>query len=90
MSLSRLYSLSGLMLRRSSVNYARQIYTSTTSMAALQKPNWNHALSEAEKIVDYPTSSLGLRWLLSDDVANVGQHLHKIQSSNHPYLKTAK
>lgn len=77
------------MLRKSNANYVRQIYTSTTVMAALQKPNWSNALSEAEKIVDYPTSSLGLRWLLSDDIANVGQHLHKIKD-NHPYLKTAK
>ena len=78
------------MFRKNTINYARQIYTTSTSMAALHKPNWNHALSEAEKIVDYPTSSLGLKWLLSDDIANVSVHLHKMESSNHPYLKTAK
>ena len=55
-----------------------------------QKPNWNRAVSEAEKIVGYPTSFLNLRWLLSDEIANVALHLRKLVGSNHPLLKTAK
>lgn len=51
---------------------------------------WNKAVSEAEKIVGYPTSFLSLRWLLSDEIANVALHLRKLIGSNHPLLKTAK
>ncbi|XP_025836356.1 decaprenyl-diphosphate synthase subunit 2 isoform X2 [Agrilus planipennis] len=59
-------------------------------MAQYQKPDWNRAVSEAEKIVGYPTSFLSLRWLLSDEIANVALHLRKLVGSNHPLLKTAK
>ncbi|XP_053684655.1 all trans-polyprenyl-diphosphate synthase PDSS2 [Sabethes cyaneus] len=63
--------------------------------AAVVKPvqkqhDWNRAVSEAEKIVGYPTSFLSLRWLLSDEIANVALHLRKLVGSNHPLLKTAK
>ncbi|XP_058833368.1 all trans-polyprenyl-diphosphate synthase PDSS2-like [Topomyia yanbarensis] len=63
--------------------------------AAATKPvqkqhDWNRAVSEAEKIVGYPTSFLSLRWLLSDEIANVALHLRKLVGSNHPLLKTAK
>ncbi|CAB0011600.1 unnamed protein product [Nesidiocoris tenuis] len=54
-----------------------------------QRPDWNRAVSEAEKIVGYPTSFLSLRWLLSDEIANVALHLRKLVGSNHPLLKTA-
>lgn len=57
---------------------------------AVQKHDWNRAVSEAEKIVGYPTSFLSLRWLLSDEIANVALHLRKLVGSNHPLLKTAK
>lgn len=56
----------------------------------IQKHDWNRAVSEAEKIVGYPTSFLSLRWLLSDEIANVALHLRKLVGSNHPILKTAK
>lgn len=55
-----------------------------------KKPDWNRAVSEAEKIVGYPTSFLSLRWLLSDEIANVALQLRKLVGSNHPLLKTAK
>uniref|UniRef100_A0A182TB49 Decaprenyl-diphosphate synthase subunit 2 n=1 Tax=Anopheles maculatus TaxID=74869 RepID=A0A182TB49_9DIPT len=54
------------------------------------KHDWNRAVSEAEKIVGYPTSFLSLRWLLSDEIANVALHLRKLVGSNHPLLRTAK
>lgn len=57
---------------------------------SVQKHDWNRAVSEAEKIVGYPTSFLSLRWLLSDEIANVALHLRKLVGSNHPLLKTAK
>ena len=62
----------------------------STKVATRQKPDWNRAVSEAEKIVGYPTSFLSLRWLLSDEIANVALHLRKLVGSNHPLLKTAK
>ncbi|KAI9587440.1 decaprenyl-diphosphate synthase subunit 2 [Glossina fuscipes] len=54
------------------------------------KHDWNRAVSEAERIVGYPTSFLSLRWLLSDEIANVALHLRKLVGSTHPLLKTAK
>lgn len=56
----------------------------------IQNPDWNRAVSEAERIVGYPTSFLNLRWILNDEIANVALHLRKIIGSNHPLLKTAK
>lgn len=56
----------------------------------IHKHEWDRAVSDAEKIVGYPTSFLSLRWLLSDDVANVAMHLRKLVGSTHPLLKTAK
>lgn len=52
--------------------------------------NCNLAVSEAEKVVGYPTSFLNLRWLLSDEIANVAFHLTKLMGTNHPLLQTAK
>lgn len=54
------------------------------------KPSWNRVINEAEKIVDYPSSYLGLRWLLNDDVSNIVLNMRKLIGSNHPLLKTAK
>lgn len=56
----------------------------------VEKHDWNRAVSEAERIVGYPSSFLSLRWLLSDEIANVALHLRKLVGSNHPLLKTAK
>lgn len=69
---------------------SRDVRNFGTKAAANQKPDWNRAVSEAEKIVGYPTSFLSLRWLLSDEIANVALHLRKLVGSNHPLLKTAK
>lgn len=71
----------------------REVATSSSHRAVAQhntKPDWNRAVSEAEKIVGYPTSFLSLRWVLSDEIANVALHLRKLVGSNHPLLKTAK
>ncbi|XP_014467549.1 PREDICTED: decaprenyl-diphosphate synthase subunit 2 [Dinoponera quadriceps] len=64
--------------------------TAAAIAATNKKLNWNRALSEAEKIVGYPTSFLSLRWLLSDEIANIALHLRKLVGSNHPLLQTAK
>lgn len=55
-----------------------------------EKPRWEGVVNEAEKIVGYPTSFLNLRWLLSDEIANVAFHLKKLMGTDHPVLKTAK
>lgn len=72
----------------------REVSTACTHRASIaqhsSKPDWNRAVSEAEKIVGYPTSFLSLRWVLSDEIANVALHLRKLVGSNHPLLKTAK
>lgn len=65
-------------------------YSAAVKLSHTQKPDWNRAVSEAEKIVGYPTSFLSLRWILSDEIANVALHLRKLVGSNHPLLKTAK
>ncbi|XP_038206986.1 all trans-polyprenyl-diphosphate synthase PDSS2-like [Zerene cesonia] len=51
---------------------------------------WSKVIKDAEKIVGYPTSFMNLRWLLSDEFANLAMHLRKIVGSNHPIMKTAK
>lgn len=99
MSLSRLNASKYLVKKAidlSVLNLSRQITsTSLTNVQnaapkPIQKHDWNRAVSEAEKIVGYPTSFLSLRWLLSDEIANVALHLRKLVGSNHPLLKTAK
>lgn len=90
MSLSRLNAVSGLSLQRSFICFVRCITTSSETKSALPIPNWNNAISNAEKIVDYQTTSLGLRWLMNDDVANFGEHLQKIEESSHPIVKFTK
>ncbi|XP_023321309.1 decaprenyl-diphosphate synthase subunit 2 [Eurytemora carolleeae] len=51
---------------------------------------WNKAVTEAEKLVGYPTSYMSLRSLMSDDITNMAVHMRKIVGSDHPVLKTAK
>lgn len=52
--------------------------------------DWKQAVSEAEKIVGYPTSFMSLRCLLSDELANVAIQIRKLVGTKHPLLKTAR
>ncbi|XP_050445216.1 all trans-polyprenyl-diphosphate synthase PDSS2 [Cataglyphis hispanica] len=70
--------------------YFNNVNQAENKVVINQKTDWNKTMSEAEKIVGYPTSFLSLRWLLSDEIANVALHLRKLVGSNHPLLKTAK
>lgn len=54
------------------------------------KNEWNRALSEAEKIVGYQNSYLSLRYLLSDEIANLALHMRKLIGSTHPLVATGK
>ncbi|KAL1395223.1 hypothetical protein pipiens_002897 [Culex pipiens pipiens] len=100
-ALTRGATIVGTSSRSPAISSARLLSSSSlvrekqTASAAAAKPvqkqhDWNRAVSEAEKIVGYPTSFLSLRWLLSDEIANVALHLRKLVGSNHPLLKTAK
>ncbi|XP_076046748.1 all trans-polyprenyl-diphosphate synthase PDSS2-like [Oratosquilla oratoria] len=66
-----------------SINYS-------TAPVQHRKPDWNRAVSDAEKIVGYPTSYLTLRSLLSDEMSNIAVHMRKLVGTSHPLLKTAK
>ncbi|KAI4465117.1 geranylgeranyl pyrophosphate synthase [Holotrichia oblita] len=48
------------------------------------------SISEAERVVGYPTSFLNLRWLLSEEVANIASHLRKLFGTNHPLQNVAR
>ena len=52
--------------------------------------SWTKAVSDAEKIVGYPTSFMSLRCLLSDELSNVALHMRKLVGTKHPLLKTAR
>ncbi|KAL3881401.1 hypothetical protein ACJMK2_027846 [Sinanodonta woodiana] len=52
--------------------------------------NWTKAVSDAEKLVGYPTSFMSLRCLLSDELSNVAIHIRKLLGTRHPLLKTAR
>lgn len=78
--INHLYFCNRIHQKAHNINYAN----------SAQKPDLSRAVSEAEKIVGYPSSFLSLRWLLSDEIANVALHLRKLVGCNHPLLKTAK
>uniref|UniRef100_A0A3Q3I9X4 Prenyl (decaprenyl) diphosphate synthase, subunit 2 n=1 Tax=Monopterus albus TaxID=43700 RepID=A0A3Q3I9X4_MONAL len=52
--------------------------------------NWTKVVSDAEKIVGYPTSFMSLRCLLSDELSNVALHVRKLVGTQHPLLNTAR
>lgn len=68
-------------------NYGEKFYA---TKPVPKKLDWDRAVSDAERLVGYQTSFLSLRWLLSDDVANLAVHLRRLVGRNHPLLKTAK
>ncbi|KAF5288709.1 hypothetical protein FQA39_LY15281 [Lamprigera yunnana] len=67
-----------------------QHYGSATALSQEKKTDLTFAVTEAEKIVGYPTSFLNLRWILTDELANVAIHLRKLIGINHPFLETAR
>ncbi|XP_043925716.1 all trans-polyprenyl-diphosphate synthase PDSS2 [Protopterus annectens] len=52
--------------------------------------SWNKVVSDAEKIVGYPTSFMSLRCLLSDELSNVALEVRKLVGTKHPLLSTAR
>ncbi|RWS22561.1 decaprenyl-diphosphate synthase subunit 2-like protein, partial [Leptotrombidium deliense] len=70
--------------------YAKSFSTLGNCSPSVSRPDWNRAMSDAEKIVGYSTSYFSLRCLLSDEISNVALHLSKLNGTNHPLLETAK
>nr|XP_061798046.1 all trans-polyprenyl-diphosphate synthase PDSS2-like [Nerophis lumbriciformis] len=63
----------------------------TLSLFSSSEPsNWSKVVSDAEKIVGYPTSFMSLRCLLSDEFSNVAMHVKKLVGTQHPLLNTAR
>lgn len=54
------------------------------------RSDWTKVVSDAERIVGYPTSFLSLRCLLSDEFSNVAMHVKKLVGTQHPLLNTAR
>jgi hypothetical protein len=54
------------------------------------KPEWDRALSEAEKCIGPQSSYVSLRLLINDEVANWGEHIQRLEGSNHPMYDAAK
>lgn len=70
-----------------------QLYRFATwpwSDTSSKPPSWSKAVSDAEKIVGYPTSFMSLRCLLSDEISNVAMLMRKLVGTRHPLLKTAR
>ena len=67
-----------------------QSLRSLSSSSADWQSHWVQAVSNAEKVVGYPTSFLSLRYLMSDEVSNVAVYLKKLIGTGHPLLATAK
>ncbi|EDO38895.1 predicted protein [Nematostella vectensis] len=65
-------------------NKSRDLWT------ANQQDDLTKALSDAEKLVGYPTSFLSLRCLLSDELSNIAMYMKRLVGSRHPLVKTAR
>ncbi|XP_039207053.1 all trans-polyprenyl-diphosphate synthase PDSS2 isoform X2 [Crotalus tigris] len=65
----------------------RCLFSSSPSLSSASY--WSKVVSEAEKIVGYPTSFMSLRCLLSDELSNIAMQLRKLVGTNHPLLNTA-
>ena len=66
------------------------IVTPSACLWSAPQTEWKRAVSDAEKIVGYPTSFMSLRCLLSDEISNVAMHMRKLVGTKHPLLKTAR
>lgn len=54
------------------------------------KPEWDRALCDAEKCIGYQTSFVSLRYLMNDEVTNWGEHVQRLEGSNHPMYDAAR
>ncbi|XP_074846886.1 all trans-polyprenyl-diphosphate synthase PDSS2 isoform X2 [Carettochelys insculpta] len=70
----------------SGVRWRRGLVSGSPSAAS----HWSKVVSEAEKIVGYPTSFMSLRCLLSDELSNIAMQVRKLIGTKHPLLNTAR
>ncbi|XP_053358877.1 decaprenyl-diphosphate synthase subunit 2 [Clarias gariepinus] len=68
----------------------RRGWRSLSLFSAPSPSSWSKVVSDAEKIVGYPTSFMSLRCLLSDELSNVAMHVRKLVGTKHPLLNTAR
>ena len=68
----------------------RHLQRNLAIWSSTKASEWKRAVSDAEKIVGYPTSFMSLRCLLSDELANVAIQIRKLIGTKHPLLKTAR
>ncbi|CAM5100435.1 unnamed protein product [Eretmochelys imbricata] len=68
------------------VQWRRGLFSGSPSAAS----HWSKVVSEAEKIVGYPTSFMSLRCLLSDELSNIAMQVRKLVGTKHPLLNTAR
>jgi hypothetical protein len=54
------------------------------------KSEWLETLSRAERVVNYPTSFLSLRFLLKEEISYLAIHLKRLIETKHPLLETVK
>ena len=66
------------------------ILNNETKQIKVFTKEWEKLMTKAEKSVGYATSFLNLRYLVSDEVANVASLLRKLMHTKHPLIKTAK
>uniref|UniRef100_A0A8C8VHX8 Decaprenyl diphosphate synthase subunit 2 n=1 Tax=Pelusios castaneus TaxID=367368 RepID=A0A8C8VHX8_9SAUR len=72
--------------RGGGVRWQRGLFAGSPSTAS----HWSKVVSEAEKIVGYPTSFMSLRCLLSDELSNIAMQVRKLVGTKHPLLNTAR
>lgn len=61
-----------------------------SSGSASQNNDWTDALNRAENIAGYPTSFLGLKFLLKDEISNLAFQIRRLIAARHPVIITAK
>lgn len=66
------------------------VFQNKQSTSSTIKSDWNDTLSNAERIVQYPTSFLSLKFLLKDEISNLVIHIRKLLATKHPVIETAK
>ncbi|KAM6973298.1 all trans-polyprenyl-diphosphate synthase PDSS2 [Aplochiton taeniatus] len=82
--------MSGMWPRLSTIGLINRGHRNISLFSNTSPSDWNKVVSDAEKIVGYPTSFMSLRCLLSDELSNVAMHVRKLVGTKHPLLNTAR
>lgn len=88
--------LSSKTLETSHIGSINQKLSNSTNASASKfssssgKESWMKILTNAEKVVGYPTSFLNLRYLVSDEMAHFANLLRKLMQTKHPLIKMAE